>query len=401
MLKLKQGFTIVELLVVIVVIGILATVTMVSYGGITKKANETALLSDLNGGTKQFELYKAENDSYPTSVNSNNCPFSPKQDLDKCLKPYIKTKDLSSTGFTLTAQNNNVSGIVTNSTPAVIVAALPSVTSYSFSVNGVGRSGTIQTWIVPATGTYKIEAWGAQGGGGQTLAGGGLGAYIKGNISLTVGSTIKILVGQTPIWENGAEYYIYDGWGGGSGGGGGGSFITKNDNTPLIIAGGGGGYLDSQISSELSINGQSGQSGANSFDNTGNGGNGGNGGSGSDSGWGGGGGGLLSDGGNSIQCGNTTGGASFVSGGIGGSYCNDNGWSAFASGGFGGGGGTHGSTGGGGGGGGYSGGGGSNQDMNPNFGGGGGSFNAGLAGSQVNVSGLNTGDGKVLITFLP
>ena len=42
------GFTIVELLVVIVVIGILAAIAIVSYTGIQNKANTTALVSDLD-----------------------------------------------------------------------------------------------------------------------------------------------------------------------------------------------------------------------------------------------------------------------------------------------------------------------------------------------------------------
>ena len=42
-----NAFTIVELLVVIVVIGILASITIVSYRGITTKAAEASLQSDL------------------------------------------------------------------------------------------------------------------------------------------------------------------------------------------------------------------------------------------------------------------------------------------------------------------------------------------------------------------
>ncbi|PIZ60082.1 hypothetical protein COY18_01845, partial [Candidatus Saccharibacteria bacterium CG_4_10_14_0_2_um_filter_41_11] len=42
--KKERGFTIVELLVVIVVIGILAAITIVSYTGITAKANTTKSL---------------------------------------------------------------------------------------------------------------------------------------------------------------------------------------------------------------------------------------------------------------------------------------------------------------------------------------------------------------------
>ncbi|MFZ2125427.1 MAG: prepilin-type N-terminal cleavage/methylation domain-containing protein, partial [Candidatus Saccharimonadales bacterium] len=43
----KPGFTIVELLVVIVVIGILAAITIVSYAGISQRAVAVSLQSDL------------------------------------------------------------------------------------------------------------------------------------------------------------------------------------------------------------------------------------------------------------------------------------------------------------------------------------------------------------------
>ncbi|RYZ85786.1 MAG: prepilin-type N-terminal cleavage/methylation domain-containing protein, partial [Moraxellaceae bacterium] len=42
-----SGFTIVELLIVIVVIGILAAIVIVGYQGVTKRANDTAVRSDL------------------------------------------------------------------------------------------------------------------------------------------------------------------------------------------------------------------------------------------------------------------------------------------------------------------------------------------------------------------
>ena len=49
----------------------------------------------------------------------------------------------------------------------------------------------IQEWSVPVSGTYKIEAWGAKGGG----VNGGNGAYISGSFSLNFDTT-KIVVGQ-------------------------------------------------------------------------------------------------------------------------------------------------------------------------------------------------------------
>lgn len=60
-----KGFTIVELLIVIVVIGILAAITIVAYNGIQQRATNTAIASSLDTVTKQILAYKAQNDDYP------------------------------------------------------------------------------------------------------------------------------------------------------------------------------------------------------------------------------------------------------------------------------------------------------------------------------------------------
>jgi len=54
----KSGFTIVELLVVIVVIGILATITIVSFNGINQKAIVASLQSDLSNAATTLKLYQ-------------------------------------------------------------------------------------------------------------------------------------------------------------------------------------------------------------------------------------------------------------------------------------------------------------------------------------------------------
>lgn len=53
----KSGFTIVELLIVIVVIGILAAITIVAFNGIQNRANDTSVQSDLTAFKKKMELY--------------------------------------------------------------------------------------------------------------------------------------------------------------------------------------------------------------------------------------------------------------------------------------------------------------------------------------------------------
>jgi len=60
--KRASGFTIVELLIVIVVIAILAAITIVSYNGITSQAKEAARKSDLATWKKKSEIYKIQND---------------------------------------------------------------------------------------------------------------------------------------------------------------------------------------------------------------------------------------------------------------------------------------------------------------------------------------------------
>ncbi|NCQ54398.1 hypothetical protein COV88_03665 [Candidatus Saccharibacteria bacterium CG11_big_fil_rev_8_21_14_0_20_41_19] len=51
------GFTIVELLVLIVVIGTLAAITIISYTGIKNKATVASLVSDLDGASKLLSMH--------------------------------------------------------------------------------------------------------------------------------------------------------------------------------------------------------------------------------------------------------------------------------------------------------------------------------------------------------
>lgn len=64
------GFTIVELLIVIVVIAILAAISVIAYNGIQRRAAVSILQSDLTNAAKQIELANADTGSYPTSLPS-------------------------------------------------------------------------------------------------------------------------------------------------------------------------------------------------------------------------------------------------------------------------------------------------------------------------------------------
>ena len=65
-MPIKNGFTIVELLIVIVVIGILAAITGVAFNGVQNKAKSTAAYSLATNVNKAVELNLALNGTYPT-----------------------------------------------------------------------------------------------------------------------------------------------------------------------------------------------------------------------------------------------------------------------------------------------------------------------------------------------
>ena len=68
MKRAKQtGFTIVELLIVVVVIGVLATIIIVSYSGAQSKAKDARRQNDMHIISGALNLYKSENFVYPTS----------------------------------------------------------------------------------------------------------------------------------------------------------------------------------------------------------------------------------------------------------------------------------------------------------------------------------------------
>lgn len=60
---MQKGFTIVELLVVIVVIGILASISIISYNGIQKRANDTSVQADLESIAGELEAYRTRESS--------------------------------------------------------------------------------------------------------------------------------------------------------------------------------------------------------------------------------------------------------------------------------------------------------------------------------------------------
>ncbi len=70
----NRGFTIVELLIVIIVIAVLAGISIVAYNGVQKRTNDTERQTDMNSVGKKLAEFRILNGHYPRHddmVNNN------------------------------------------------------------------------------------------------------------------------------------------------------------------------------------------------------------------------------------------------------------------------------------------------------------------------------------------
>jgi prepilin-type N-terminal cleavage/methylation domain-containing protein len=104
-LKSEKGFTIVELLIVIVVIGILAAIVIVAYNGVQNSAKAQSSKSTAANVQKKIEAYNANKGNYPTDTSYS--AFTTTLNSDP-------TSTLANTGITLGTPSNantNTAGI--------------------------------------------------------------------------------------------------------------------------------------------------------------------------------------------------------------------------------------------------------------------------------------------------
>ncbi|MEG2353028.1 MAG: type II secretion system protein [Clostridium sp.] len=99
--KSKKGFTLVELLVVIGIIGILAAIILPRFTGYTEKAIMKETTTQARSAYTYIASYYAENGKYPDDVTVDQAGITKKKD-DTVLLKYDTTKKDGSFEFTLT-----------------------------------------------------------------------------------------------------------------------------------------------------------------------------------------------------------------------------------------------------------------------------------------------------------
>lgn len=279
----QLGFTIVELLVVIVVIGILAAITIVSYTGISKQAIASSLQSDLARASKQLKLFQVDNGSFPTSVTT--CPATAGT---MCLKPSSNNEFLgyerpTAQTFILDAKNGSTVFRITDESKPGEVAPITAIAA----ISGTVRSGSVLTTGVltpsAATATYKWQVATTSNGtfldipgatsGTYTPTSSDVGKYLRviatgtGTYWDSVQSTVSGPVAQVPpIFASGGTITTSGGYRTHTFGSGTYSLTTNHGGTAEVVisgAGGGGGSLDSSNArsatggnSSIQVNGQ-------------------------------------------------------------------------------------------------------------------------------------------------
>ncbi len=100
--RLRRAFTLVEILLVVVIIGILAALVIPRIAGSSERARITATTTDINGGIKSaLGQYEVDMGSYPKSLQDLVTPPSNARDwhgpyleslpVDQWHHPYIYT----------------------------------------------------------------------------------------------------------------------------------------------------------------------------------------------------------------------------------------------------------------------------------------------------------------------
>ena len=122
--KQKQaGFTIVELLIVIVVIAILAAITIVSYNGITNRAHASSVKSDFGNFVKKMEIFKADSSTatYP-AVSSNTDLISVGVQISKgSYNALIYCRNSSGTAYAITGDGKDGKTYAVNSLTSSVI----------------------------------------------------------------------------------------------------------------------------------------------------------------------------------------------------------------------------------------------------------------------------------------
>jgi prepilin-type N-terminal cleavage/methylation domain-containing protein len=132
--KSTKGFTLIEILIVVAIIGILASVVVVGLGPAQKRGRDARRASDLRSVQTALELYYGKNTKYPNAaitdwksladillaadLGVSQIPSDPTTN-----KEYLYATDVNGTTYILGATLDDPSNALLNTAPPAFTAA--------------------------------------------------------------------------------------------------------------------------------------------------------------------------------------------------------------------------------------------------------------------------------------
>jgi prepilin-type N-terminal cleavage/methylation domain-containing protein len=152
----KAGFTIVELIVVIVVIAILASIIVTGYKNVQNRAKNSQTVAAANQWLKALEIYKVRNGGFPASVSCLGADYSYNSDglgssgIGQCRQDSAAYGVTSNAAF-LTSMSPYITG---NPTPAMVTAKSTTTLWYRglYYYIGAGNIARLDFTLTPANG---------------------------------------------------------------------------------------------------------------------------------------------------------------------------------------------------------------------------------------------------------
>jgi general secretion pathway protein G len=135
--SLKKGFTLVELLIVIIIIAILAAIVVPKFADSGLRSKEAALKSNLKLLRNAVELFKADTAAYPANLNDLAATTPPASGLDQSGNPKPISAANYRGPYVQAVPNDPVSG-----NPFNYSTTPPTVGRVTSSASGTATDGT-------------------------------------------------------------------------------------------------------------------------------------------------------------------------------------------------------------------------------------------------------------------
>ncbi|MDB5100876.1 MAG: hypothetical protein JWM80_5297 [Cyanobacteria bacterium RYN_339] len=155
--RARSGFTLIEILVVVIIIGVMGSISVANFNGMRDSSNNNAIYANLKQVSVALEQYRTDWSQLPLDIYGANSNFLCDTSIN-AQRRYLSANHLPTTPFSPSYQNNNLPSALTPA--ALIVAANPGATLKALRNSVVISPGTAPLTLGPAN-AFLLTDYGA------------------------------------------------------------------------------------------------------------------------------------------------------------------------------------------------------------------------------------------------